>query len=109
MPRSLESLNTFGTELSRDQLTRVDGGHTWLAEGGGGLSGGQRQRLALARALVHEPAVLLLDEATSNLDVATEALVECGLRDLASTRVVIAHCLSTVRDADLIIVLDQGR
>jgi ATP-binding cassette, subfamily B, bacterial len=82
---------------------------TWLAEGGGGLSGGQRQRIALARALAHEPAVLLLDEATSSLDVATEALVERNLRALACTRVVIAHRLSTVRDADLILVLDQGR
>jgi ABC-type bacteriocin/lantibiotic exporter with double-glycine peptidase domain len=106
MTRSLDSLNTSSSEPSREQLARVDGGHTWLAEGGGGLSGCQRQRLALA--LVHEPAVLILDEATSNLDVATEALVECSLRELACTRVVSAHRLRTVRDADLIIVLDQG-
>jgi HlyB family type I secretion system ABC transporter len=81
---------------------------TWLAEGGAGLSGGQRQRVALARALAHRPAVLLLDEATSHLDEATEALVERNLRDLACTRIVIAHRLSTVRDADRILVMDNG-
>jgi ATP-binding cassette subfamily B protein len=82
---------------------------TWLSEGGGGLSGGQRQRIALARALAHRPALLLLDEATSHLDVATEAAVERNLRDLDCTRIVIAHRLSTVRDAAQILVLDEGR
>lgn len=82
---------------------------TWLAEGGGGLSGGQRQRLALARALAHRPAVLLLDEATSSLDVATEAEIERNLREAAPTRIVIAHRLSTVRDADQILFIEGGR
>ncbi|MFC4116800.1 peptidase domain-containing ABC transporter [Nonomuraea zeae] len=81
---------------------------TMLIEGGG-LSGGQRQRLALARALLCRPKVLLLDEATSNLDSATEAIVEANLAWLPQTRIVIAHRLSTVRDADLIVVLDRGR
>ncbi|MGE3798627.1 MAG: peptidase domain-containing ABC transporter [Thermomicrobiales bacterium] len=81
---------------------------TWLSEGGGGLSGGQRQRLALARALTHQPAILLLDEATSHLDEMTEALVERNLRSLSCTRIVIAHRLSTVRDADQILVIDDG-
>jgi ABC-type methionine transport system ATPase subunit len=85
------------------------GYETLVAEGGGGLSGGQRQRLSLARALATGPPVLLLDEATSHLDVRTERRVEANLRDLACTRIVIAHRLSTVRDADLIVVLDQGR
>lgn len=82
---------------------------TRLAAGGGGLSGGQRQRIALARALVGRPAILLLDEATSHLDVATEARVEQALRDLRMTRIVVAHRLTTVRDADLVVVVDAGR
>jgi ABC-type bacteriocin/lantibiotic exporter with double-glycine peptidase domain len=93
-----------------EEIERMPMGYeTLVAEGGGGLSGGQRQRLALARALATDPLVLLLDEATSHLDVRTERRVEANLRDLACTRIVIAHRLSTVRDADLIVVLDQGR
>jgi ATP-binding cassette subfamily B protein len=80
-----------------------------LADGGASLSGGQRQRLALARALVRRPKVLILDEATSALDAVTEARVQQALATLRSTRVVIAHRLSTVRDADLILVMDRGR
>lgn len=81
---------------------------TYLAEDASTISGGQRQRLALARALAAKPAVLLLDEATSNLDPLTEQQVESNLRELQTTRIVIAHRLSTVRDADQIIVLDKG-
>jgi ATP-binding cassette subfamily B protein len=80
-----------------------------LADGGASLSGGQRQRLALARALVHRPKVLILDESTSNLDAVTEARIQSNLSSLRCTRIVIAHRLSTVRDADLILVMDQGR
>jgi ATP-binding cassette subfamily B protein len=82
---------------------------TLLADGGASLSGGQRQRLALARALVRRPRVLVLDEATSALDSITEQKVHANLATLRSTRVIIAHRLSTVRDADLILVMDQGR
>ena len=81
---------------------------TFVSEGGSALSGGQRQRLAIARAIVQKPAVLLLDEATSHLDVETEKAVARNLRALACTQIVIAHRLSTIRDADSILVLDQG-
>jgi ABC-type bacteriocin/lantibiotic exporter with double-glycine peptidase domain len=82
---------------------------TPLADGGVTLSGGQRQRLALARALVHRPSILLLDEATSSLDAELEHAIGRELRALGCTRVVIAHRLSTVADADLILVLVAGR
>jgi ATP-binding cassette subfamily B protein len=82
---------------------------TILADGGASLSGGQRQRLALARALVGPPAIVLLDEATSNLDSITEAAIQRSLAGLQCTRIVIAHRLSTVVDADVILVMDRGR
>lgn len=83
--------------------------HTMLSESGGGLSGGQRQRIALARALAHKASILLLDEATSHLDATTEAIVEQNLSQLACTRIVIAHRLTTVLNADVIVMLEQGR
>ncbi len=91
-----------------DVLAMPMGYDTILADGGASLSGGQRQRLALARALVREPAVLLLDEATSALDAVTERAIQEELAALRSTRIVIAHRLTTVRDADLILVMDGG-
>ena len=92
-----------------DDIMRMPMGYdTILAEGGVDLAGGQRQRLALARALAHRPAILILDEATSSLDAETEARVERNLSELPCTRIVIAHRLSTVRDADKILVLDEG-
>ncbi len=82
---------------------------TPLHDGGSSLSGGQRQRIALARALVSRPAILLLDEATSELDTVTEESVYRNLAAIRSTTIVIAHRLSTIRNADLIIVMDDGR
>jgi len=86
-----------------------EGYDTPLGENGAILSGGQRQRLALARALVHKPSILLLDEATSSLDLETEAEVHANLASLGCTRIIIAHRLATVMDADRILVLDGGR
>ncbi|HET9226722.1 MAG TPA: peptidase domain-containing ABC transporter [Thermoanaerobaculia bacterium] len=80
-----------------------------VGEAGTALSGGQRQRLALARALVQRPRILLLDEATSSLDALTEAKIQSELESLDCTRIVIAHRLSTVKNADLILVLAGGR
>ncbi|WDZ83700.1 peptidase domain-containing ABC transporter [Micromonospora cathayae] len=95
--------------LDDDVAALPMGLQTRIGDGGAGLSGGQRQRVALARALLAEPVLLILDEATSALDTVTEAAVEAGLRTLPVTRVVIAHRLSTVADADLVLVLDGGR
>ena len=81
---------------------------TILSDGGASMSGGQRQRVALARALVHKPALLILDEATSALDSETERRVIQNLAELRCTRIVLAHRLSTIVDADLILVMDAG-
>lgn len=95
-------------EIHADIEAMPMGYETPLAQGGGGLSGGQRQRLALARALARHPKILVLDEATSHLDVETEKRVHHNLSDLQMTQIIIAHRLSTVANADHIIVLDGG-
>ncbi len=88
-----------------------DGLETPVGERGVQLSGGQRQRVAIARAFLKDAPVLILDEATSHLDAISEAQVRRALSALMRDRttLVIAHRLSTVRDADLIVVMDQGR
>ncbi|MDP6943863.1 MAG: ATP-binding cassette domain-containing protein, partial [Myxococcota bacterium] len=88
-----------------------EGYDTTLQERGGNLSVGQRQLISFARALVANPRVLLLDEATANIDTYTEMLIQRALSELLSDRtaVVIAHRLSTVRNADKIMVVDDGR
>lgn len=82
---------------------------TVLADGGASLSGGQRQRIALARAVVHDPAILLLDEAASSLDTVTEMKIYENLERLSSTRVVVAHRISTISRSDVILVMEEGR
>jgi ATP-binding cassette, subfamily B, bacterial len=96
-------------QLHDDIVGMPMGYDTPLVDRGASLSGGQRQRLALARALMQKPAVLLLDEATSALDAITESKVQQSLAGLRCTRIVIAHRLSTVVEADLILVMDEGR
>nr|WP_233455030.1 ABC transporter ATP-binding protein [Paenibacillus elgii] len=92
-------------------LQLPQGYETPLGERGGGLSGGQKQRIAIARAFLKDTSLLLLDEPTSALDSHSEALVQSALKSMMGGRtvLVIAHRLSTVRQADRIIVLDQGR
>ena len=93
-----------------EQIKRLPNGLDTTVGGNGiDLSGGEKQRLQLAQALLQKPSVLILDEATSALDAQTEARIEQAIKKLPCTQIVIAHRLSTVRDADEIVVLDDGR
>ena len=115
----------FGRQATQEQLQQAaklanahdfiirlpDGYNTRLQERGTNVSGGQLQRIAIARAVLGNPAVMLLDEATSALDAEAEAAVQLGLKQamLGRTVIVIAHRLATVQEADLIVVLEHGR
>jgi ATP-binding cassette subfamily B protein len=91
--------------------TLPDGYDTVLDEEGSNLSAGEKQLLTIARAFLAEPVILVLDEATSSVDTRTEVLVQRAMRSLREGRTsfVIAHRLSTIRDADVILVMEEGR
>ncbi|MFF4421585.1 NHLP bacteriocin export ABC transporter permease/ATPase subunit [Streptomyces sp. NPDC001549] len=95
--------------LAADIEAMPMGMHTILSDGGGTVSGGQRQRLMIAQALIRKPRILFLDEATSALDNEAQRVVTESTRALRATRLVIAHRLSTVMDADRVIVMADGR
>jgi ABC-type bacteriocin/lantibiotic exporter with double-glycine peptidase domain len=82
---------------------------TMITLNGGAFSGGQRQRLLIARALAGRPRILLLDEATSSLDNVSQRVITDNLAQLGMTRIIVAHRLSTMGDADRILVIDRGR
>jgi len=98
-------------QLERFIASLPDGIDTQVGERGTKISGGQRQRLGIARAMFTRPHLLVLDEATSSLDGETEVSISEAIHSLrgATTVVMIAHRLSTVRDADMVVYLDKGR
>jgi NHLM bacteriocin system ABC transporter ATP-binding protein len=101
-----EAIRLVGLEEDIRQMPM--GLYTMVSEGGGTLSGGQRQRLLLARALVHKPRLVIMDEATSFLDNQTQEIVTRSLDKMKITRIIIAHRISTVMNADTIYVVQNG-
>ena len=113
-PDATQARMDAAVEMSRcGELLRLlpQGWDTVLTGGGASISQGQRQLLAIARAFIADPRILILDEATSNVDTRTEQAIQDAMRLVMKNRtsIIIAHRLSTIRDADLIVVMDQGR
>jgi len=96
-------------QIRADIVSRPEGFGTKIIKGGQNFSGGQRQRMEMATALAKEPAILIMDEATSALDPKTEDEVMKRIRRMRPTQIIVAHRLSTIRDCDEIIVMDQGK
>ena len=96
-------------QIRADIVSRPEGFSTKIVKGGQNFSGGQRQRIEMATALAKEPAILIMDEATSALDPKTEDEVMRRIRRMGPTQIIVAHRLSTIRDCDEIIVMDQGK
>jgi len=112
MPSGKARMKSAAAAAAADFIRALpEGMDTNVGTGGANLSGGQRQRIALARALLRNPRILLLDEATSALDAESEAAVQLALTHLRAgrTTIIVAHRLSTVRDADLVVVMADGR
>ena len=120
-----ENLKWGNENASDDQITQAckaadadsfitsfpDGYNTMLGQGGVNVSGGQKQRLCIARALLKSPKILILDDSTSAVDTATESRIRTALRDIApeTTKIIIAQRISSVKEADVIFVLDDGK
>jgi subfamily B ATP-binding cassette protein MsbA len=106
-------IESAAKEAGADEFIKVlpEGYETLVGENGANLSGGERQRIAIARAILREPAILILDEPTSSLDAEAEDKIKQTLANIAKNRttIIIAHRLSTITNADRIVVLDQGK
>lgn len=95
--------------LDKDIESMPMGMYTMISEGASNISGGQKQRILIARSLANKPRMMILDEATSALDNTTQAIVTESLRNMKCTKIIVAHRLSTIKDADKILVLDKGK